>query len=211
MLGMDPIPGVQITLITRDLYMSYSGMLPGLIAGHYEFDEAHVDLRRLAQFAGARMYHTEAVELDLEAQRVHCNGRPPVDYDTLSINIGSNPRTDGIPGAAEQALPVKPLDEFLDAWADLRRSVVDNDGDPHRIAVVGAGAGGTELTLATQYRLHRELEDAGASPDRVTYRLFSADETILPNQPSGARRKFERVLDERDVDVRTDAPVARVD
>ncbi|MDP1613145.1 MAG: hypothetical protein Q8M11_18980 [Sulfuritalea sp.] len=54
--AMRPLPGLRLTLICTDTDTPYSGMLPGYIAGHYSFDEVHIDLRRLAEFAGARQH-----------------------------------------------------------------------------------------------------------------------------------------------------------
>ena len=49
--AMNPLPGVRLTVICTDTDTPYSGMLPGYIAGHYTYDEVHIDLRRLAVLA----------------------------------------------------------------------------------------------------------------------------------------------------------------
>src|SRR5437764_12753089 len=110
--GMRPAPGVRVTLVTRDVETPYSGMLPGYVAGHYSFEECHIDLGRLARFAGARLIRDEAIGLDRADCTVLCDAHPPIRYDVLSIDIGSAPRSDDVPGAAEHAIAVKPIDRL---------------------------------------------------------------------------------------------------
>lgn len=52
-------------LVTPGL-VTCSGMLPGYISGFYSFDDVHIDLSRLARFAGARLIHAEARGLDTQ-------------------------------------------------------------------------------------------------------------------------------------------------
>ena len=109
--GERPVPGLNLTLVAREIEAPYSGMLPGLIAGHYQPAECHIDLARLARFAGARLVHDEAVGIERGERAIRCRSHPPIGYDLLSIDIGSTPNL-GIPGAAGHVTPVKPIDGF---------------------------------------------------------------------------------------------------
>ena len=208
--GMHPVPGVRLTVICRDTHTPYSGMLPGYIAGHYSYDDVHIDLRRLAAFAGARFYRDEAIALDRAGKKVLCRSRPPVPYDLLSINIGSTPMLANVAGAAEHAIPVKPIHAFNQRWLALLERVVRHPGAMN-IAVVGAGAGGVELTLAMQYRLRNELRAAGRDPQDLHFHLLDSGSAILPTHNGAVRDAFEAVLRDRGVQLHRNARVDRVD
>ncbi|WIM06348.1 MAG: selenide, water dikinase SelD [Candidatus Nitricoxidivorans perseverans] len=209
MFTMKPLRGVRLTVICTDTDTPYSGMLPGYIAGHYGFDEVHIDLRRLAEFAGARYIRDEVTGVDRAARQVLCRHRPPVPYDALSINIGSTPQLDAVAGAAEHVVPVKPIRRFNERWLALLDRVRRHAGTT-TIAVVGAGAGGVELTLAMQYRLRNELVALGRNPDELRCHLLSAGARILPTHNAAVRRAFEKVLAARGVVVHRVAEVIQV-
>jgi selenide,water dikinase len=142
--AMRPEPGVRLTLIGREPETPYTGMLPGLIRGEYTFDEAHIDLAPLAAGAGARLILAEATHIDLAERRIAVTtGRPAVPFDLLSIDVGGEP---AMPRASGQ--PVKPIGQFLARLSALEAELQQGA----RIAVVGGGAGGTELALALARR-----------------------------------------------------------
>ncbi len=207
--GMKPEPGLRLTLIARDMLTPYSGMIPGYIAGHYSRREAHIDLRPLAAFAKARLIHAPATGINLEHQQVQIAGRPPVSYDLLSIDTGSTPETHGIDGA-EHALPVKPIDRFLEAYHALTDCLQNHTG-PFRLTVIGGGAGGVELLLALAHQLRRAAPGLGKQPEDFVFTLIEANDTLLPSYNAAARRKMTRALRTRGIDVRTGAMAARID
>jgi selenide,water dikinase len=212
--AMHPVPGLRLTLITRDLHTPYSGMLPGYIAGHYQYDEAHIDLRPLAQFAQARIYHAEVNDIDFENSTIRCAGRPPIHYDFISINIGSKPGTFHIPGADSFAMPVKPIDRFLTLWDQLTDKITDSNKDFH-LAVVGGGAGGVEMALATQHRLLQLLAQQNRSNDFLPHDilkldLYSNSDDILPTHNKQVRKRFNRILRQRNITIHTNHRIKEV-
>jgi selenide, water dikinase len=200
--GMRPVPGVRVTLVTRDVETPYSGMLPGYVAGHYSFEECHIDLGRLARFAGARLIRDEAIGLDRDERRVLSRSHPPIRYDLLSIDIGSAPRSDDVPGAAEHTIPVKPIDHFAVRWEALRTRAGEMPG--LRLGVVGGGAGGVELALSAHHRL-AQLRGKTLAVTLVTR------EALLPSHNRRVRRTFERILCERGIAVLTGSEIVRVE
>jgi selenide,water dikinase len=207
--GLEPLDGVRLTLISPAPRALYSGMLPGVIAGHYAAEEAHIDLERLARFAGARFVQAEAVGLDLPGRHVLCRDQPPLPFDLLSIDIGATPRLDEVPGAAEIVIPIKPITRFLEHWAALRERAVARP-EPMRIGVVGAGAGGIETLLAAQHDLRHLFVAAGRREDAPEFHLFLDRPDILPDHNRRIRAALRRVLAKRGVRLHLGRAVAKV-
>ena len=180
--AMRPVAGLRLTLIAREPHTPYSGMLPGLIRGECGFDDAHIDCARLAAAAGARLILAEAEGLDLGASRVALRARAGVAYDLLSIDVGGTP---AMPAGAA-GVPVKPIGAFLARLAALEADLPRGA----RLAVIGGGAGGTELALALARRLR----------GRAVIVLVAAG-GVLPAAPLRARRIARAALAAAGVEV----------
>jgi len=205
--AMHPLPGVRITLICTDAQTPYSGMLPGYVAGHYSYDDVHIDLCRLCAATGARFIQAEVTGLNREARTVQLRGRPDIDYDLVSINTGSTPQMQVV-GAAAHAVPVKPITGFQQRWLALLARAEHHQGLLN-IAIVGGGAGGVELCLSMQYRLRAMLQAAGRDAETLQFHLFTSEE-LLPTHNTGVRKRFARVLAQRGVHVHQHTPIAEV-
>ncbi|MEI9805352.1 MAG: FAD-dependent oxidoreductase [Pseudolabrys sp.] len=195
--AMRPLPGARLTLITRDVMTPYSGMLPGLVAGLYRFEQAHIDLVRLATATGTRFIHAESIGLDRANKRVLLAGQPSIVYDILSIDVGIAPALAPIPGAAEHAVAVKPIGSFLNKFGELLERCGRPDG-PRRIAVIGGGAGGVELLLSVRTRLLAEAREAGVDADAFAFTLVTNGE-ILATHNARVRDAFRQVFAARGI------------
>lgn len=204
-LARRPLRDVAITLLGIEAYAPYSGMLPGVVAGHYREHDAQIDLAALASRVGATFRQARVVSLDLPGRKVRVEDGTTVAFDWLSLDVGSTPDLE-TPGAREHTVPVKPVSSFQRRWeqmlARLRARAVATSAD---VAVVGAGAGGVELALAVAYRVASEGLSA-----RVRLHLLTGASGLLPTYGGRVRAVVRNALGEAGIRLHAGGGVERV-
>ncbi|MDH5481151.1 MAG: selenide, water dikinase SelD, partial [Nitrosomonas sp.] len=163
------------------------GMLPGLIAGHYSFEDCHIDLRKLCQWASIQFIRSEVTHLDPIGKKIVCHHYPSLRYDLLSINTGSQPALSTIKGATNHGHAVKPVKQFLYNWGRWIEKNSTSQRSQH-IVVIGGGAAGVEVILAMHYRL-REKTLINAH-----FTLICADQQILNSHNKRVQDFFKHHL-----------------
>ena len=205
MWRMSPLRGVRLTCVSDYAVATYSGMLPGTLAGLYPPERMHIDLVRLCAAAGARLLRADVTGLDRANQQLLCRDRPPVPFDVLSIGVGSVPK-----GAAEHAgdavLPIKPMQTFI-ARLDERLARLSQEAGEQtvQIAIVGGGAGGVEITFCLPSHLQRHWPTLG-----YQLSLIDGGDEIMPGAVAGAVKLARRELAARGVQVLLKQSVGKV-
>jgi len=184
-LARRPLAGVQVTLVTPHARQMYSGMVPGLLAGHYTAGECVIPLSPLAAAAGVRLHLARAVALDARTRQVRLDDGQCLGYELLSIDTGPEADLDSLSGAREHGLPVRPIEHFVQRLDGLRAGA---------LAVVGGGAGGIELAMALAY--HQRVTRPGGA--RVA---LVAGPAPLAGLGAAVRRRAWRALSAQGVTV----------
>lgn len=199
--GMYPLPGARLTVINPGPTAPYTGMLPGHIAGHYSRDTLEIDLVRLCRFAGARLILAHATDIDRKARQIIVEGQGPIAYDVGSIDIGITAQMD-IPGFSDHAVGAKPLDIYARRWRAFLDAVKTGSVAP-KIAIIGGGVAGCELSLAMAHALQQS-----GSPAQVT--VIEAGPQIS-GVGGRARYRLLQAMQDAGVTLRINATVEKIE
>lgn len=181
-LGGAPLRGVEVTLVTPEPRQAYSGMLPGWIAGHYNRTDLEIDLEPLARRAGAKLLLERIDAMDASRSCVALSDGRQLDFDLLSLDVGSEIDTSQLEALGSRLLPLRPLGNFLERWPRVLAAARSRPG--FRVAVVGAGAAGSEVALAVRYAFDRERIDGDVC-------LVAPRDRFLTGHATGVRRRVE--------------------
>ena len=194
--GMKPEAGLRITVISDVLDAPYSGMLPGYVEGVWSYDDMHINLPRLCQFAGARLICGSVNDVDLAEQRIEIEDAAPVRYDLLSINSGAQPDLEAIAGAGQHAIAVKPISHFI-------KKLPEHINNDTQISIIGGGAAGVELALAFRTRYHSQ----GLTPDIA---IINRQNRLMPSAPKTVSGWLDNICTNRNISLYHDCEVTKL-
>jgi pyridine nucleotide-disulfide oxidoreductase family protein len=193
----------EVTLVTPFAWFTYSGMIPGHLAGHYELDDCTVDLIALAGRARAALVLASVSLVSPHANEVICSNGTVIPYDVLSLDVGSVSAVGNATGVDRHAVPMRPLEKMVKGWNDVL--VRARDGRMASVTVVGGGAAGVELALAMNYRFQRDLFEIATH-----VRVIADTPAIVPTLPAGARERLRRRMRRNGVEAQVGSAVTVV-
>ncbi len=214
----------DVAVVSPRNHFLFTPLLPSTTVGTIEFRSIIEPIRH----AGSRItyYHASCESVDVREQRLSClpidgEVRFELKFDTLVIAVGGVNNTFGIPGVIEHAHFLK---EASDARA-IRQAVigclegaampaVSQDELERLLHFVVVGGGPTGVEFAAE--LHDFLvEDARRAyrglSDRARITLLEASGTLLNTFDEELARYTRRHFLRQRIDVRTNAPVVRVE
>ncbi len=203
-----PIPEVRLVCVSDAPISTYSGMLPGVLAGQYRREQMQIDLAALCESAGARFIQANVAGIDLDARRLLFADRPPIQFDALSIGIGSVPSRSGVAGADDnRVVSIKPMSTFLDR---LRERLMESDRATRdraiRMVVVGGGTGGAEIAFCLPPFVRRILGDHA-----IALKLIHDGDTINAGSTAATNDLVQRRLRARGLSLEMGSRVTRIE
>ena len=196
--GEAPIPDTQLTVVDRNPFPVYSGMVPGFIAGQYKQTELEIDLRALCDTSGVDFEEGNVSKVERDSLSLD-NGQS-IPFEVASIDIGSTVAGSDCPGVQEFALASRPIATLV---AEVEK-VLESVDSTAPIHVVGGGAGGVELAFCLEARLSKiHLEHTAVA-------IVTSDSAVLASSAPAIRTRVERAFTRRGIEVLQGSPVSEV-
>jgi NADH dehydrogenase FAD-containing subunit len=175
---------LRVTLVDAVKSASYSGLIPGCVAGYYTPEQTLLHLEPLAAWASIDFIHDKVTDIDLDNKRIYLeSSTETLSFDAVSVDIGSTSRDlYTIPGAAAYTIPTRPIHKLIERLEEARQEVNNADADADddqqispELVVIGGGAAGIELSLSVTSRWKKTL-----SCDMKCTLLLDAGTQLLP-------------------------------
>lgn len=178
-------PDAGCTLLTPQSHARYSGMIPGTLAGRYEWEEGLIDLAAMARRAGVELLLDRCARIDAGTNVIVTESGERIAFYICSLDTGGVGQARKVLGDDPRIIDVRPITSFLSDVGHLATG-----HDPCHVVVAGGGAGGVELAFALRARFR-------TGGTRVT--LCTGADGLLPGLSSRTRNLAQAELARHDI------------
>jgi NADH dehydrogenase FAD-containing subunit len=142
-------------------------MVPGFVAGLYDETELTLDVKALCEWAGWTFVEKSMTHLDHKTQTITCKAKTDtkatvLEYTVCALDIGSRTKGSDLPGVDQYAFCPRPLsrlgaklarcDTEIAQLLETAEETKTSGPAVLKIVVIGTGAAGMELAIATTAR-----------------------------------------------------------
>ena len=206
---------VQVTLLDKNNYHLFQPLLYQVATSVLSADSIAYPIRSIFRDQKNLRFHMSTVrEIDLEHKRV-VNDSISIDYDYLVIAVGGVTNFFGIDSAKRYGFGLKSLSDAVDIRNHLlsmfERAAKESDPVKRQalLTFVIGGGGPTGVETAGAFseliRLVLSKDFPEINFDEVKIILLEALDSLLRGMPADLSRFAEKVLEQRQVDVRLKA------
>mmetsp|Transcript_26831 Transcript_26831/g.65216 ORF Transcript_26831/g.65216 Transcript_26831/m.65216 type:complete len:547 (+) Transcript_26831:387-2027(+) len=200
---------LKVTLIDSQKSASYSGMVPGCIAGAYTAEDTLLHLVPLSNWASIDFINDQVVDIDLERKEILLKSQEyPVSFDAVSLDIGSGSRAlTETKGALDHTIPTRPISDLVklfDAETDKLSAASAGDDKVH-VVVSGGGPAGIELSMSVMGRWQPIV-----GKDKIRVTVLNAGTELVPSETDLNREALVTAMTERGIEIQHESYVQQV-
>ena len=212
MWKMKPIENAQLVCVSNYPIATYSGMMPGVLAGQYDIPDMEIDLVRFCASAGVRLVLGNVTGIDRDQRELQFSDRPPLAYDFLSVGIGSRPTTNGVDVKDDSKLvAIKPMQTFLKRLKTHLQTITKPQTKP-RIAIVGGGIGSIEIAFCLDRRIKDTPESLGLKAgQQAEITLVTGSQRVGAGLVESTQNRVKTVFDSHGIQQQTGSRVKSID
>jgi demethylphylloquinone reductase len=189
----------NIVLVDQNSQFLFSPLLYELVTDELDTWEIAPAFTDLLANTSIQFKQATVNTIDIAQQQVSLSSGETLSYDRLVLALGGETPLDIVPGAAEYALPFRTLAD-AQHLKDKLRLLEASDKDVIRVAVIGAGPSGVELTCKLADRLG----------DRGRMRLIDRNACLLKQSTKFNQTAAQKALDQRGVWVDLDTNIEQI-
>lgn len=190
----------NIVLVDDSDRFLFTPFLYELVTGELQTWEIAPPFAEILANTGVRFVQASVAEIDPQQRRVLLQNGSELHYNQLVLALGGETPLDRAPGAAEQVIPFR---ELADAYRleERLRVLEESAAEKIRVAIVGAGPSGVELSCKLADRLQA----------RGRVRLIEIGDQILRLASPYNRQIAHKALEKRGVWIDLETTVEAVE